>query len=580
MGERMDPVEAVSEVLRRTIADVFGPEAGDVNPQVRRSDHADLQADVALGLARKLRKAPKSVAESIAAALPKDSVVGRAEVAGPGFLNITLSADWLTEAAAYAMNDPRCGVALGKAERIVVDYSSPNVAKEMHVGHLRSTVIGDALARVFEWRGHTVIRQNHIGDWGTPFGMLIEHLTDLGAGAAANALAVGELSEFYQAAREKFDKDPAFAERARGRVVLLQSGDESTLAHWRTLVELSKTYFELVYEKLGVTLTPGDIRGESFYNDVLGPLARDLEASGKATTSEGALCLFPPGFASKDGHPLPLIVRKSDGGFGYATTDLAAIRYRLQELRADRTIVVVGAPQTLHLAMVFAAAKELGWLRDTAQAVHVSFGSVLGTDKRMFKTRSGSAVRLIDLIDAAVEKAAEVIDQKAPDLDDGLRRELARSLGVGSIKYADLSSDRVKDYVFDIDRMVAFEGHTAGYAQYAHARACSIARKAADDHGVTAGAIRLSGEASERALLLEILNFGSVVAQVEQTLEPHRLCGYVFALATAFTRFYDHCPVLKAESAARASRLALTDLTARTLARAMSLLGIEAPSRM
>lgn len=573
----MDPESLIGALVRDAARKALGEDFATVDPQVRRSDRADFQADLAMGLARKVKKPPRAVADAIARAIDRSSLVANVEVAGPGFLNVTLRDEWLAQAADDARADARLGVPhAARPERIVIDYSHPNVAKEMHVGHLRSTILGDALARLLAWRGHTVLRQNHIGDWGTPFGMLIEHLLDLGAEKSERELAMGELAAFYKAARAKFDADASFAERSRRRVVLLQASDAETLKWWRLLVKLSETYFELVYEKLGVTLTPADVCGESFYNDKLPPLAKELEARGAATISDGALCLFPAGFSNKEGQPLPLIVRKSDGGYGYATTDLAAIRYRLEELHATRLLYVVGAPQQQHLAMVFRAATELGWLAPPARAEHVQFGSVLGTDKRMFRSRSGETVRLIDLIDAAIERAEEVVRERAPDLGEETRREVARIIGTGSIKYADLSSDRIKDYVFDLDRMVSFDGNTAGYLQYAYARIRSIFRKA---EGATPGAIQIA-DPEERALVLNLLGFEGTVALVEETLEPHRLAGYLYALAMSFTAFYERCPILKADGEARASRLALADLTAKTLAAGLAMLGIEVPERM
>ena len=451
----------------------------------------------------------------------------------------------------------------------------------MHVGHLRRTVIGDALARILEWRGHTVLRQNHLGDWGTPFGMLIEHLVDVG-GLEADDVAVRELTAFYKAARKKFDEDPTFADRSRRRVVLLQAGDEPTLAMWRTLVDVSKAYLGTIYGKLGVTLRPEHFAAESFYNDRLGPLADELEKDGTAKISDGALCLFPTGFANKEGDPLPLIVKKRDGGYGYATTDLAAIRYRVKDLAATRLLYVIGTPQQQHLAMVFQSAKELGWIAPPARAEHVAFGQVLGPDKKIFATRAGETFRLIDLIESAVARADAVIREKLPDLDEGLRRELAPKIGIGAIKYADLSSDRIKDYVFDIDRMVAFEGNSAGYVQYAHARTQSILRKAADAPlpGDDARVIGPPGEPAERALVLQLLAYGGVIARVEAVLEPHLLTNYLYELAMSLTAFWDKCPVLKAEPAVRASRLALVALTGRALAQGLGLLGIDAPERM
>jgi len=577
----VDPVDAVSALVREAVTASLGSEYATTDPQVRRSDRADLQADLAMRLARTAKRPPRAIADAIAAAIPPNDVIERIEVANPGFLNISLRSDWLASAATAVAASDRLAVPLADApERIVVDYSHPNVAKEMHVGHLRSTVIGDALARLLEWRGHTIIRQNHIGDWGTPFGMLIEHLLDLGEAQAEAELGIGELAVFYKAAAQKFKDDEAFAERSRKRVVALQAGDEQTLKQWRLLVDLSTRYFEAVYAKLGVTLSHGDIAGESLYNDRLAPLANELEALGYARISDGALCAFPAGFVNRESAPLGLIVRKTDGGFGYAATDLAAIRYRLQDLHATRILYVVGTPQQKHLAMIFKVASEVGWLAPPARAEHVSFGSVLGTDKRMFRSRSGETVRLVDVIDEAIDRAEIVAREKAnesKELDDAAIKEIARIVAVGSIKYADLSSDRVKDYVFDLERMVSFDGNTAGYCQYAYARAQSVIRKA---EGVPANASIVIGEPAERALVLGVLSFGAVVRDVERTLEPHRLVSYIYGLASAFTTFYDACPILKAEPAVRASRLALTQLVARTMACGLDLLGISVPERM
>jgi arginyl-tRNA synthetase len=579
--KNVDPVDAVSAIMRMAVTAALGSDFADTDPQVRRSDRADLQADLAMRLARIAKRPPRALADAIVASIPPNDVIERIEVANPGFLNISLRTEWLANAAAAAGASDRLGVPLADSpERIVIDYSHPNVAKEMHVGHLRSTVIGDALARLLEWQGHTVIRQNHLGDWGTPFGMLIEHLIDLGEAQAEAELGIGELAAFYKAAARKFKDDETFAERSRKRVVALQAGDEQTLKQWRLLVELSTRYFEAVYAKLGVTLELRDIAGESFYNDRLAPLASELGGLGYARLSDGALCAFPAGFVNREGAPLALIVRKSDGGFGYGATDLAAIRYRLKELEATRILYVVGAPQANHLAMIFAIATELNWLASPARAEHVSFGSVLGTDKRMFKSRSGDTVRLIDVIDEAIDRAEIVARAKAKeskDIDEGMLKEIARIVGVGSIKYADLSSDRVKDYVFDLDRMVSFDGNTAGYCQYAYARAQSVLRKS---DGISAEADISIPEPAERELVLAVLGFGGIVRDVERTLEPHRLVNYIYSLATAFTTFYDACPILKADAPTRASRLVLTQLAARTIASGLGLLGISVPERM
>jgi arginyl-tRNA synthetase len=567
--------------LNRAVTAAFGAEHAGVDPMVRRSERADYQADLAMGLAKTLRRPPRQVAEAVVAALDLTGVAERVEIAGPGFINLSLTAEFLEAGLAAIARDERLGVPLAAArDRVIVDYSAPNVAKEMHVGHLRSTIIGDALARVLEFVGHEVIRQNHIGDWGTPFGMLIEHLLDVGEGGAQADM--GELSEFYRAARAKFDGDPTFADRARQRVVLLQAGDQRTLDLWRQLVELSKRYFGSLYERLGIGLRAEHVRGESAYNDALVDVAAELEHKRLARISDGALCAFPPGFTNRENEPLPLIIRKQDGGYGYAATDLAALRYRAQALGATRLLYVVGAPQAQHLAMVFAVGGEAGWLGPVARVEHVAFGAVLGGDKKILKSRAGGAVRLTDLLDEAVERAEAELVRREPGGDAAVRRVLATQIGIGAVKYADLANDRIKDYVFDWDRMLAAEGRTGPYLQYAHARIHSIFRKAAEAGvALRPGAPMRLGDPAERRLALELLDFGDAVVEVGETLRPHRLCGYLFDLATAFTGFFETCPVLKApDEVSRASRLALCDLTARTLARGLGLLGIAAPLRM
>jgi arginyl-tRNA synthetase len=462
---------------------------------------------------------------------------------------------------------------------VVVDYSAPNVAKEMHAGHLRSTIIGDAAVRLQEWLGHTVIRQNHVGDWGTPFGMLIEHLLDLGEDEAAHELSIGDLNGFYRAARLKFDGSEEFKERARRRVVSLQNGDPDTLRLWRLLIGESQKYFMTVYDQLGVRLTTADFAGESAYNDELAPVVAELESLGLARESDGALCVFPSGFTGREGEPLPLIVRKSDGGYGYASTDLAAIRYRLRKLGATRLLYVVGSPQHQHLEMVFQAAREAGWLVPPARAEHIGHGSVLGKDGKMLRSRAGEAVRLSDLLDEAVTRATTAVAEKNPSLDEATASAVARAVGIGAVKYADLSTDRSKDYVLDYDRMLSFDGNTGPYLQYAHARIQSIFRRAGIPAPGSADQVQLT-EPAERALVLALLEFPSVVGEVEQNLLFHRLATYLFELATAFTTFYERCPVLKAEGQVRESRLQLCALTARVLATGLGLLGIDAPDQL
>ncbi len=562
------------------LARAFGAEYQHTDPLLRRSDRADFQVNVAMSLGKALRRPPREVAQALLAELDLSDlcVEGGIEVAGPGFINLTLRNDVLSEALSELLADTALGVPKAVTPDVcVIDYGSPNIAKEMHVGHLRSSILGDTLARVLAFRGHRVVAQNHVGDWGTPFGMLIEHLVDVRQEGRAADLDPSELGDFYRAARVKFDTDPGFADRARTRVVQLQAGDAATLALWQQFVNSSKRYMAAVFERLGVGLVDADVRGESFFNAKLGELADELQARGIAVLDDGALCVFPPGFSGREAEPLPLIVRKKDGGFGYGATDLAALRFRHEVLGGTRLLYVVGATQQQHLAMVFAVANMAGWLEPPVRAEHVSFGSVLGDDRKMLKSRSGENIRLIELLDEAVERAHAAVLEKNPDLSEDERRRVARQVGIGAVKYADLSCDRIKDYVFDWRRMVAFEGNTGPYLQYAHARIHSIFRKAGDQQA--GGAIRVLAPA-ERALALELLAFGRAVSEVEVTLEPHKLCGYLYGLATSFSSFFEACPVLKAPPEERASRLLLCELSARTLRTGLNLLGIDAPERM
>lgn len=571
---------SLEQLLRVRLAVAFEAVAGEpVDPAVQPSQHADYQSNAALGLARRLKANPREIAARVVAEAALDDMCDQVEVSGPGFINLTVANDVLGQMLGAVGADDRLGVPLAEAETVVVDYSAPNAAKEMHVGHLRSTVIGDATVRLLEWLGHRVIRQNHLGDWGTPFGMLIEHLLDIGETEAAHELSVGDLNGFYTDARRKFDASEGFQDRSRRRVVLLQSGDDATLRLWQLLVTESKRYFMTVYQRLDVRLTEADFLGESAYNDDLAPVVDDLARLGLLRRSEGAECVFPAGFTNREGKPLPLIVRKSDGGYGYATTDLAAIHHRIEDLKATRLLYVVGMPQRQHLEMVFAAAAEAGWLAPPARAAHVGFGSVLGSDGKILRSRVGGTIKLVDLLDEAVVQATTLIAEKNPDLDEAARAQLAHAVGIGAIKYADLSTDRVKDYVFDFDRMLSFDGNTAPYLQYAHARVQSIFRRG----GVTPlrdGQRLTITEPSERDLAIELLSFPEVVAAVTDTCEFHRLAGYLYGLSTVFTGFYERCPVLKADEPARSSRLALCDLTARVLATGLDLLGITAPARM
>jgi arginyl-tRNA synthetase len=575
-------MRSLEELLRERLATAFESVAGEpVDPAVRRSQHADFQSDAALGLARARGVNPRAIAEQVVAAARLDDVCSSVEVSGPGFINLTVANSLLGELVLAASADDRLGVAPDDApETIVVDYSAPNAAKEMHVGHLRSTIIGDATVRLLEWQGHTVIRQNHIGEWGTPFGMLIEHLLDIGEAEAAHELSVGDLNGFYQAARKKFDADPTFKDRARRRVVELQSGDPDTRRLWATLVSESKKYFATVYARLGVRLTDDDYVGESFYNDQLQSIVDELDQHGLLRISEGARCVFPAGFTNREGNPLPLIVQKSDGGFPYAATDLATIRRRIKDLHATRILYVVGSPQSQHLQMIFETAREVGWLMPPVRAEHIAHGSILSAeDGKMLRTRAGTSVKLLDLLEEAGMRARAIIDEKEPDLPADTLASVAEAVGMGAVKYADLSVDRIKDYVFDVDRMVAFDGNTAPYLQYARARICSIFRRA----GITLEARPaevLISEPAERTLAIELLAFGPLIHEIVGTLAFHRLAHYLYSLASAFTTFYETCPVLKADTEVRASRLVLCDLTARTLEIGLGLLGIESPDQM
>ena len=577
-----DPSVVLSERFAGALASLDETLRG-ADPVVRRSDRADYQVNGSMALAKRTGRPPRDLAQELVDRVELADIAHPPEIAGPGFINVTLQNAFLARALQETAGDPYLGVTrAATTETAVVDYSAPNVAKEMHVGHLRSTIIGDALVRVLEFVGHEVIRQNHLGDWGTPFGMLIEHLLSVGEAEAAHELSVGDLGRFYQEARAQFDADPDIADRARRRVVALQAGDPQTLRLWKLLVDESSRYFTGVYERLGVKLSPDDQAGESMYNPMLADTMAELERLGLLVESEGALCVFPPGFTTREGTPMPLIVRKSDGGFGYDTTDLAAIRYRLSDLGADHIIYVVGAPQREHLEMIIGTARLAGWLKPPARAEHVAFGSVLGADRKMFRTRAGGSIRLVDLLDEAVERASRVVAERSDELSPEEQAAVSDAVGIGAVKYSDLSNDRIKDYVFDWDRMLELNGNTAPYLQYAHARVRSIFRKAAE-RGVDVADLTPAAEflPAERRLALEILSFDGAVHDTEAALAPHRLATYLFDLATAFTDFYESCPILRADTEEqRRSRLFLADLTARVLAQGLDLLGIKSPERM
>lgn len=583
----LDPQLTLAQRFAAAVAAAFGPEFADADPIIRPAANprfGDFQANLAMPLAKRLGKPPRDVANAVVAALDWQDLCEEVPgIAGPGFINLKLRSDYLDRLAAGLAADDRLAVEkTADPQTVVLDYSGPNVAKEMHVGHLRSSVIGDALARTLDFLGHRVIRQNHLGDWGTQFGMLIQYLVEkydryLEAAQSGKLNAqIGDLNIFYRNAKARFDEDSDFADRSRQRVVSLQAGDEETLAIWRFLVIESARHFNAVYRRLGVTLTDADVRPESFYNDQLAAVVAELKEKKIALESEGATCVFVEGFDA------PLVIQKSGGGYGYATTDLAAIRFRTATLGARRIAYVVDARQRDHFAMVFDTAKRAGWL-DHATAEHVQFGTILGEDGKPFKTRSGETVKLVDLLDEAQQRAAKIVTEKNPDLAEGDREHVARVVGIGAVKYADLSSDRVKDYVFSWDRMLAMEGNTAPYLQYAYARIRSIFRKgvAPESPGTAVPGFFHIDHPAERTLVLTLVQFGGVIRSVAGRLEPHHLCNYLYTLAAAFSGFYENCPVLKADTdAQRRSRLALCDLTARTLKQGLGLLGIEVLDRM
>ncbi|WP_330436393.1 arginine--tRNA ligase [Streptomyces sp. NBC_00825] len=590
----MASVNSLASTLQQQLADALTaalPEAGTADPLLRRSDRADFQANGILALAKKLKGNPRELASQVTAAIPAGDLIKEIEVSGPGFLNITLTDKAITEtlAARAADDEGRLGVPYNSAAgTTVIDYAQPNVAKEMHVGHLRSAVIGDAMVQILEFTGESVVRRHHIGDWGTQFGMLIQYLTEHphelthegDGGEVDGEAAMSSLNRLYKASRALFDSDEEFKARSRDRVVALQAGDEETLAMWQRFVDESKIYFYSVFNKLDMEIRDADIVGESGYNDMLEETCRILEESGVAVRSEGALCVFFDDVKGPDGNPTPLIVKKSNGGYGYAATDLSAVRDRVQNLKANTLLYVVDARQALHFKMVFETARRAGWLNEDVKAVQLAFGTVLGKDGKPFKTREGETVRLADLLDEAIDRASTVVREKAKDLTEDEITERATQVGIGAVKYADLSTSAARDYKFDLDQMVSLTGDTSVYIQYAHARSRSIKRKAGELKSRPHPELELAP--AERALALHLDQFAEVVAEVAAAYEPHKLASYLYQLSSLFTTFYDQCPVLKPEvpGDVAENRLFLSDLTARTLHQGMKLLGIRTPERL
>ncbi|WP_137988697.1 arginine--tRNA ligase [Streptomyces vilmorinianum] len=587
----MASVPSLASTVQQRLAEGLSaalPEAGSADPLLRRSDRADFQANGILALAKQLKGNPRELATKVVDGIPANDVLKEIEVSGPGFLNITVTDEAIIKTLAARAADDRLGVPLARnAGTTVIDYAQPNVAKEMHVGHLRSAVIGAAMVEILEFTGEKVVRRHHIGDWGTQFGMLIQYLMEhpheldhKSEEEVSGEEAMSNLNRLYKASRALFDSDEEFKTRARARVVDLQAGDEQTLAMWQRFVDESKIYFYSVFDKLDMDIQDPDVVGESGYNDVLVETCRILEESGVAVRSEGALCVFFDDVKGPDGNPTPLIVQKSDGGFGYAATDLSAIRDRVRNLKATTLLYVVDARQSLHFKMVFETARRAGWLNDEVKAVQLAFGTVLGKDGKPFKTREGETVRLVDLLDEAIDRAASVVREKARDLTEDEIAERGAQVGIGAVKYADLSTSAARDYKFDLDQMVSLNGDTSVYLQYAYARIKSIFGKAGDRTPVAHPELELAP--AERALGLHLDQFGETVAEAAAEYAPHKLAAYLYQLASLYTTFYDQCPVIKPEPPKEIAenRLFICDLTARTLHQGMALLGIRTPERL
>ena len=602
----------------------------------KNAEHGDFQINGVMGAAKKAKQNPRELAQKVAEVLADNAVIESAEVAGPGFINLRLRPEFLAQNIQTALNDARFGVAkTDKPQTVVIDYSSPNLAKEMHVGHLRSSIIGDSISRVLEFMGNTVIRQNHVGDWGTQFGMLVAYLVEQQKDNAAFELA--DLEQFYRAAKVRFDEDPAFADTAREYVVKLQGGDETVLALWKQFVDISLSHAQAVYDTLGLKLRPEDVAGESTYNNDLQPVVDDLAQKGLAVEDDGAKVVFLDEFKNKEGEPAAFIVQKQGGGFLYASTDLACLRYRVGTLHADRLLYVVDHRQALHFEQLFTTSRKAGYLPEDVKAEFIGFGTMMGKDGKPFKTRSGDTVKLVDLLDEAINRAEQVVKEKNPkwqlttELEDGLKKissltnsdnlknklkynlenkkleitlendvvyhlpldkidkivrgaeeytdtalsdaeKIARVVGIGAVKYADLSKNRTSDYVFDWDAMLSFEGNTAPYLQYAYTRVQSVFRKAGE---WDANAPTVLTEPLEKQLATELLKFEDVLQSVADTAYPHYLAAYLYQIATLFSRFYEACPILKSEGATRNSRLQLAKLTGDTLKQGLELLGIE-----
>ena len=576
--------------LKRTLTDFIGAELAtltgldEVNPNVitaSKPEFGDYQANGVMGIAKKLGRNPRELGTELLARLnaAANPLVSHYELAGPGFINIHLAGDALRDRANELLVEPRLLVLQTESpQTIVVDYSSPNLAKEMHVGHLRGTIIGDSIARILERQGNRVIRQNHVGDWGTQFGMLITFMRESSAEAG---VALADLEGFYRAAKQRFDADSEFADRARESVVKLQGGDPEYLEAWQAFISTSLTHCQAVYDKLNVTLSMTDLKAESFYNPQLEGVVTRLENTGLLKDSDGARCVFLDEFVGKDGEPLPVIIQKTDGGYLYATTDLAAVDYRCHELKADRALYVVDARQSLHFQQVFAVAAAAGFSDEAISLEHISYGTMMGSDGKPFKTRSGDVVKLVDLLDEAVTRAFDLVSSKNPDLEEAERRHIAEAVGIAAVKYADLSKNRTSDYLFDWSSMLSFEGNTAPYLMYAYARIRTLlAKQTVDTDGIIRFPESVALAPEEKALLLKSLQLAETIDAVAQDCFPNTLSNYLYELSASFMRFYEACPIQGTDAATRANRLSLCVLASEALKQGLDLLGIETLERM
>ncbi len=570
----------LSEKVSQAMIAVGAP--ADCEPQVRQSakvQFGDYQANGMMAVAKSLGMPPRQLAEKVLEQLDLNGIARKIEIAGPGFINIFLEPAWLAQQVDDVLAAPKLGVASVEPQTIVIDYSAPNVAKEMHVGHVRSTIIGDAAARTLEFLGHKVIRANHVGDWGTQFGMLIAFL-EKQQNEHHDDIALADLEAFYREAKRTYDEDPAFAERARSYVVKLQGGDEYCRAMWKKLVDITMSQNQLIYDRMNVTLTRDDVMGESLYNDMLPGIVADLKAKGMAVESEGATVVFLDEYKNKEGEPMGVIIQKKDGGYLYTTTDIACAKYRYETLHADRVLYYIDSRQHQHLMQAWTIVRKAGYVPDSVPLEHHMFGMMLGKDGKPFKTRAGGTIKLSDLLDEAVDRATKLVAEKNPDMPAEELNTLANIVGIGAVKYADLSKSRTTDYIFDWDNMLAFEGNTAPYMQYAYTRVLSVFRKAGiDESGI--GGSTLIGEDREAALAVRLLQFEETITQVARDGTPHVMCAYLYELAGLFSGFYEHCPILSAENeATRQSRLRLALLTAKTLKQGLDTLGIETVERM